>query len=93
MAVSPELPAWAKTSIYLFQKIPWYLKPPVELFFASLEQLDVAGGVDGVAQVGVLPLGQVKLLRRARLHLLRHQRRALQLRHLQLANFEIINKL
>jgi hypothetical protein len=65
----------------------------VELFFASLEQLDVAGGVDGVAQVGVLPLGQVELLRRARLHLLRHQRRPLQLRHLKLVNFEIINKL
>ena len=58
------------------------LETPVKLLLASLEQFDVAGGVDGVAEVGVLPLGQVKLLGGSGLHLLRHQRRTFQLGHL-----------
>ena len=38
------------------------LQPPVELLPAGLQKLDVTRGVDGVAQLGVLPLGQVVLV-------------------------------
>ena len=36
-------------------------KPTLTSSPASLEELDVAGGVDGVPQLGVLPLGEVVL--------------------------------
>lgn len=54
----------------------------MKLLLAGLEQFDVAGGVNGVAEVGVLPLRQVELFGGSSLHLLRHQSRAFQLRHL-----------
>ena len=59
-----------------------HLESSMKLFLASLEQLEVARRVDGVAEVGVLPLRQVVLLRSPGHHLLSHQRRTLQLRHL-----------
>jgi hypothetical protein len=34
----------------------------MELFAACFQQLDVARRVDGVAELGVLPLGQVELV-------------------------------
>ena len=39
------------------------LQSPVKLFPAGLQELDVARRVDGVAKLGVLPLGQVVLVR------------------------------
>lgn len=44
-----------------------YLKTAVELFAACLQQLDVARRVDGVAQLGVRPAGQVVLAALTRL--------------------------
>ena len=43
-------------SFYLHIYLFIYLEPPVELLPAGLEELDLAASVDGVPQLGVLPL-------------------------------------
>ena len=40
----------------MYTKGKLYLNPSMELLPAGLQQVDIAGGVDGIAQLSVLPL-------------------------------------